>query len=134
MPAIGLLINFSRDSGVILEPRRPFRTLMRHDTKITARAKFLGTDGVGLNLTGVTIRYSLRDLASDTLVVNRQAATAENQTTNLGECFYTFAAPQVAHALEGLEEWEIEWSAGVAETFPVGLRQRVRIVGDVDNA
>lgn len=118
-----------------MEPRRPVRTLTRHDTKVTARVKLHDEAGVAIDLTGKTLRYSLRDLASGTLVVNRATAVLETQATNPGEAYYTYTAGQVAHALSGAEEWHLDHGSSVTETFPVGMyAQRVQIVADIDNA
>lgn len=134
MAAIGLLISMYRYRGLTREPQRPTRILTRHDIKLVPRACFYDEAGVAINLTGFTVVYTLRDLASDTLVINRQAASLENQTTLPGQAYYSITALQVANALEGVEEWSITYSAGVTETFPVEREQLVRIRGDVDNA
>ena len=132
MAAAGLLILFYRHRGLVQEPRRPVRTIVRHDTFVTARAQFLDEAGVAMDLTGKTVRYVLRDIPTQTLIVNRLAATLENQTTNLGQAYYTYLAAHVANAGDFLEEWVIEQAGGAQETFPVGLPQLVRIVGDQD--
>lgn len=134
MAAAGWLVAFYRHRGDTLEPRRPERWLTRHDVKIVPRAKFHDETGTALVLTGITVRYTLKDRATGILVINRQPATAENQTTNPGEAYYQVSALQMANTLDGMEEWELEHTAGVKESFPVGtVAQVVRIVADVDN-
>lgn len=132
MAAPGLLIAFYRHRGLIQEPRRPVRILVRHDLHICAKALFLDEAGVAMDLTGKTVRYVLRDIPTQTIIVNRLAASLENQTTNTGEAYYPYLAAHVAHAAEGYEEWIIEQTGGAQETFPVGLPQVVRIIGDQD--
>jgi len=134
MAATGLLIAFYRDRGLVAEPRRPTRFIVRHSTKVLPRAKFYDEAGTAIDLTGKTVRYILRDLTTNTLIVNRLTATNENQTTNIGEVYYQWLTAHVAAALDAIEEWEVDHGGGMTETFPVGLPQRVRIVEDVDNA
>ena len=132
MAAPGLLIAFWRHRGLVQEPRRPVRTLVRHDTYITARAQFYDEAGVARDLTGKTVRYTLRDIPTQTLIVNRLTASLENQTTNAGQAYYTYLTAHVANMVESYEEWELEHTGGAKETFPVGLPQLVRIIGDQD--
>lgn len=132
MAAPGNLILFYRDRGTIQEPKRPVRTLVRHDTHVAARAQFYDEAGVAIDLTGKTVRYALRHVETQTLIVNRLAASLENQTTNTGEAYYTYLAAHVANAGDFVEEWIIEQAGGAQETFPVGVPQVVRILGDQD--
>lgn len=134
MAAVGLLIPFYRYRGLTFEPRRPERWLTRHSLKVVPRAKFYDEAGEPITLTGMTVRYTLKDVATQTLIVNRQTATLENQTTNPGEAYYPVTALQMANALDGVEEWEVDHGASGTETFPAnGVAQVVRIVADVDN-
>lgn len=135
MAATGLLINFYRDRGTVSTPHRPTRHITRHDLAIKARAKFHDDAGEAIDLTGKTVRYSLRDVETDALIVDRAAAVLELQSTNLGEAYYAYTAGQVAHALTGIEEWHLIHADTTTETFPVGTyRQPVMIGADIDAA
>jgi hypothetical protein len=133
MAATGLLIPFSRYRGTILESMRPPRLLTRHDIKVVPRAKFLDEAGVAITLTGLTVRYTLCHMPTIVFLVHRGVATQENQTTNPGEAYFPLTADHVAHNGIYREEWEIDYGAGVKESFPVsGLSQVVRILEDAD--
>jgi hypothetical protein len=133
MAATGLLIEFSRWRGLVAEPRRPVRVLTRHSTKVVPRAKLLDETGVALVLTGLTVRYSLRHVATGTLVVNRVTAVLENQSTNPGECYYQLLTTHIAHSGDYIECWELDHGGTLIEEFPAnGVAQLVRIVDDVD--
>jgi hypothetical protein len=134
MAATGLLIDFYRWRGHVIEPQRPMRILTRHATKVVPRARFLDEQGVAIDLTGLTVRYTLRDMQTGTAIVNRQDAALENQTTNTGQAYYALQAAHVAHSLDAWEQWEVDHGAGGTEAFPAStLGQWVKIVEDVDN-
>jgi hypothetical protein len=135
MATVGQLIAFYRARGAVLEPYRPPRLLRRHHIKIVPRAIFYDDAGAALSLSGLTLTYTLRDLVTNVLVVNRQAVTLEDQMLLPGQAFYALTAGQVANAMTGVEEWSIDHGASGTETFPAGpLVQLVHILLDVDGA
>ena len=111
----------------------PPRIIKRHDTKVTPRARFLDEEGDAINLTGCTITYSLREVLTLVLKVNRATANLEDQLLNTGQAFYQFAALDVDTVGIYVEQWEIVYPSMLKETFPVGVEQYVHIEEDIDN-
>lgn len=111
----------------------PTRIIKRHDTKVTPRARFLDEDDTPLVLTGCTITYSLREVLTGTLKVNRATANQEDQGLYPGQCFYQFLDADVDTVGTYSEQWEVEYSSGLKETFPVGTQQFLVIEEDYDN-
>ena len=135
MPASGLLVPFYRWRGAMPEPARPERILIRHDTRIVPRACFKNEYGVALPLTGLTVRYTLRNRATDVVKVNRATVTLEDQALYPGTCYYQIIVTDVDTAGTYSEEWEVDYGSGSKESFPASpTPQTVQILGDVDNA
>ena len=109
------------------------RILKRHDTAVMPRAKFLDEDGAAVDLTGATVVYTLREWVSKRVKILRQTATVRDQVLYLGEVYYPWMPTDVNTAGDYEEEWEITYSGGSKESFPVGTRQKVRIEADYDN-
>lgn len=109
------------------------RIIKRHDTAVQPRAKLLDEDGTPLDLTGVTVHYTLRARLTKQVKVLRGTAYVRDQVRYPGEVYYLFAAGDVDTAGLYDEEWEVDWGSGNKETFPLGTRQRVRIEEDYDN-
>jgi len=135
MPAPGLLIAFYRWRGATAEPTRPVRFLVRHDTRVVPRAQLHNEYGVAIPLTGLTVRYTLKDSATGGVVkVGRATASLEDQAAYPGMCFYQVLAADVDTAGTFYEEWEVDYGGGSKETFPANATpQTVTIVGDQDN-
>lgn len=111
----------------------PTRIIKRHDTKVTPRARFLDENDVPLVLTGCTITYSMREVLTGVLKVSSGVATQEDQGLYPGQCFYQFAAVDVDTVGTYSEQWQVTYSSGLKETFPVGVEQFVVIEEDYDN-
>ena len=110
----------------------PERTFKRHDTT-PARARLLDATGAPKDLTGASGTYTLMDVSTGTLKVNRGGIVVRNQVTYPGEVYYAYAGGNVDTAGTYLEEWEIVYADGTKETFPVGQVVTVRIEADADN-
>lgn len=111
----------------------PPRIIKRHDTQVTPRVRFLDEDGDPIDLTDCTITYSLREVLTLALKIDRGAALAEDQLLNTGQAFYQFAAIDVDTVGIYIEQWEIVYPSTQKETFPVGVEQYVHIEEDIDN-
>ena len=86
-----------------------------------------------LVLTGATVTYTLTNLETGVVKINRGVATLRNQTTNPGEVYYQLASGDVDTVGVYAEQWEVIHSGGAKETFPVGEMQLLRIETDADN-
>lgn len=111
----------------------PDRVIKRHDTAVQPRVKLLDEAGTAINLTGATVTYTLRNTSSGVLKINGGATTLANQGTNPGEVYYQFAAGDVDMIGTYEEQWQVTYSGGAKETFPVGAVQYVKIEEDYDN-
>lgn len=111
----------------------PARIIKRHDTQVTPRVRFLDEDGDPIDLTDCTITYSLRNVLTLLLKVNRAAALAEDQLLHPGQAFYQFLAADVDTVGVYIEQWELVYPSTQKETFPVGIEQYVHIEEDIDN-
>ena len=112
----------------------PDRLLTRHDTHEGPRVLLLDATGTPINLTGCTVRYSLRHLRTRVLKITRAATTLADQAISPGEVSYTLQAADVDTSGTYQEEWEVTYSGGTKETFPRGGEaQVVRILDDLDN-
>lgn len=108
------------------------RILKRNDTNSWARMRLLDEHGAPINLTGATVRYTLQHIRLRTLKVNRQTATLMDQTIYPGEVYYEWLTADIDTAGTYREEWEVTYSSGEKETFPVGEDQIVRVIDDLD--
>ena len=112
----------------------PDRVIRRHDTAQQPRVKFLDEFGVALTgLSTATIRYTLTNIATGVVKINRATAVAADQGTYPGEAYYQLLSGDVDTSGTYQEEWEITYQSGAKESFPVGLPQYVRIIDDQDN-
>lgn len=108
------------------------RSIKRNDTKVTPWARFLDEDGTPINLTGVTVVYTLQDRGTGLNKVDRAAATVRDQTTWPGEAFFQFEPEDIDTAMDAEEEWELTYTDGLKESFPVGESVLVTIQADLD--
>jgi hypothetical protein len=108
------------------------RIFKRHDTT-PARVRLLSADGTIRDLTGATGTYTLTEISTNTIKVNRGTIVVMNQTTNPGEAYYPYTSGNVDTAGVYTEEWEIVYPDGTKETFPAGDIVIVRIEADADN-
>ena len=111
----------------------PDRKLKRHDTHVTPRVRLLDELGAALDLTDLDVVYTLRNLRTGELKVDRATATLDDQTTNRGEVFYALVAADVDTPGVYAEEWEVTYADSTKETFPTGIQQRVIIEPDEDD-
>lgn len=110
------------------------RIIHRHDTTVQPRVRLLDEDGDTLtDLATATVKYTMRNVASGALKINRASATVPNQTAYPGEVYYQFVAGDVDTAGTYVEEWEVTHADLTKETFPAGSVQYVEIVADYDN-
>jgi hypothetical protein len=107
----------------------------------------LDQDGMPIDLTGATVRYTLRERTGTGFLVTRGAATLVNQTTYPGEAYYPWQAGETGtgsaalvalafgESLDYVEEWEITYPSGLIESLPTRSEDRVivRILADLDN-
>ncbi len=108
------------------------RLIKRNDTNNWARARLVDENEAPINLTGATVRYTLQHVRLRTLKVNRATATLMDQTVYPGEVYYEWLTADIDTAGTYREEWEVTYSSGEKETFPVGEDQIVIIHGDLD--
>jgi hypothetical protein len=111
----------------------PSRLFTRHDRHIAPWSRLLDAARAPLNLTGATVVYSLKVLATGLNKINRGPAIVRDQQLYIGEVFYQFTAADVDTELVGTEEWEVTWSDGFKESFPTRAPVRVVIMADLDN-
>jgi hypothetical protein len=101
---------------------------------VQPRARFLDEDGQPLDdLITCTVKYTLRDLSTGTLKINRATALVPNQATYPGEAYYQFVSADVDTPGKYAEEWEVTHSDGTKETFPAVGVVYVDILPDYDN-
>lgn len=111
----------------------PDRRIKRHDTHVQPRARLLNEFGAGIDLTGLDVVYSLKNLRTNALKIDRAAAILADQTVYPGEVAYQFLAADVDTSGIYAEEWEVTYGDGTTESFPTGRQQRVIIEDDEDN-
>ena len=79
----------------------------------SVQATYKDSTGAPINLTGITITSSVRDV-SDTLVLSL-TCTPLNQSTNAGQ--YTISGGSTAAWPVGELEWDIQYSTGGVITY-----------------
>jgi hypothetical protein len=111
----------------------PDRVIKRHDTAQQPQVRLLDETGAEITLTGATVTYTLTNIETGVVKVNRGTAVLRDQGTNTGEVYYQLVSGDVDTVGLYQEEWEVVYSGGARETFPVGAVQVVRIEADADN-
>jgi hypothetical protein len=108
------------------------RIIKRHDTAVQPRSQFKDENNAVIDLTGATVRYTLRNTDTLALKINRAAAVIESPATG-GIAHYQFVAGDVDTSGTYEEEWEVTYPSTAKESFPVDAPQFVIIKDDVDN-
>ena len=108
------------------------RIFKRHDTT-PARARILDAAGIPEDLTLASGTYTLSNVDTGVLKVNRGVITVRDQTLYPGEVYYPYQSADVNTAGIYVEEWEILYADGTKQTFPAGEVITVRIEADADN-
>lgn len=98
------------------------------DTAPALRATLKDPDGTAVDLTGATVKFSMRT-ASGTVLVNKQSVTLV--TANAGIVEYAWQAGDTDTAGTHLGEFEVTHTDATVETFPNDSYARVIVTPQV---
>lgn len=82
------------------------------------------------DLTGASVRFSMKSLDADAIKVNRAAAVIVTETVT-PTVRYDWLAADTDEAGTFLAEFEVTYPGGAVETFPNSGFITVRILGDI---
>lgn len=102
-------------------------TIKRGDRKSYIRRTLYGDDGVAMNLTGATVKFIMRNVATGMVTVNA-GATIINAAGGIVEYQWISGDTNTVGDYEG--EFEVT-IGGLPQTFPNDRFIAVTIVGDV---
>lgn len=88
--------------------------------------------GVGVNLTGATVKFLMRRFTDGALIVSA-GATPGNQTTDPGRVNYLWAAGDTDVAGYHYAEWEVTYTDGTKQTFPTSGYHLIDVIADLDS-
>ena len=86
------------------------------DTASIMKRTLVNAFGSPVNLTGASLKFSMRVKPGGATKVDRASATISN--AGLGEVQYSFSASDTNTADEFESEWEVSFSDGSVQTFP----------------
>ena len=86
------------------------------DTASIMKRTLVNAFGSPVNLTGASLKFSMRVKPAGTVKVNGALATIAN--AGLGEVQYSFSTDDTDTADEFESEWEVSFSDGSVQTFP----------------
>ena len=104
--------------------------LKRHDTS-PFRATLKDGAYAAVNLTGATVRFHLRSVDDDVLVVEADAVVVSGAA---GTVRYDWTAADVDRVGDHLAEFQVTYSDGAVETFPSDGYHRIEFLEDLDES
>lgn len=111
--------------------------LIQHDLQPYYYMLVKDTNNAAIDLTGATIYCTMKNIASDSLKINRQTTgiAIANQTTNKGEFEYRWQSGDTNTIGVYLIEFEINPASGGKFTLPTDLQgiAKISIRADADN-
>lgn len=104
-------------------------TTKKGDTSNSLRCVLRDVNGVAVNLTGATVKFSMQSWPAANLIINKVAATVVNPLT--GDVRYDWAALDVSTPGLYRSEIEVTYPTGKIETFPNNDYITVNILADL---
>lgn len=108
------------------------RRYKRHDTAPSPMAYLQTAEGLPVNLTGATILYTLRNAKTKQFKILRRAGTVLDAAKGLVQC--DLQPNDTAELGIFEEEWEVTYTNGKKQSFPLMDVQQVVIVPDIDES
>jgi len=100
------------------------------DTASIMKRTLVNAFGSPVNLTGASLKFSMRVKPAGTVKVNGASATIAN--AGLGEVQYSFSASDTNTADEFESEWEVTYTDGSIQTFPNDGYTPVIVTDDIE--